>query len=97
MPNYLSVDFGGVEGSQGQPGPPNQNSGTVSGGLGSGFSASGSVDGVSFAFGNTFGAGGGSKPMALHTEHAQGEANWDKPYGSGTDIEFYLMRADLDE
>ena len=37
----------------------------------------------------------GSKPKALHTEHASGEANWQKPYGSNTDIIFYLQRADV--
>ena len=36
----------------------------------------------------------GSKPKALHTEYASGEANWEKPYGSNTDIVFYLVRAD---
>lgn len=35
----------------------------------------------------------GSKPKALHTEYASGEANWQKPYGSGTDIVFYMVRA----
>ena len=39
--------------------------------------------------------GAGSKPRALHTEYASGEANWQKPYGSNTDIVFYLSRADL--
>ena len=40
------------------------------------------------------GAGfGGSKPQALHTEHATGSANWVKPYGASTDIVFYMMRA----
>ena len=97
MANYLSIDNGGVGGDRGQPGPPGQNSGSVSGGLGSGFSASGTIDGVSFSLGNVFGEGGGSKPMALHTERALDEAEWDRPYGSGTDIEFYLMRADLEE
>jgi len=37
---------------------------------------------------------GGTKPKALHTEYAKTSANWQKPYGSGTDIVFYLMRAD---
>ena len=37
---------------------------------------------------------GGSKPKALHTEYASGEASWQKPYGSGTDIVFYMVRAD---
>lgn len=36
----------------------------------------------------------GTKPLALHTEYAAGSADWSKPYGSGTDITFYLMRAD---
>ena len=36
----------------------------------------------------------GTKPKALHTEYASGSANWSKPYGAGTDITFYLMRAD---
>lgn len=39
------------------------------------------------------GGGGGSKPKALHTEYATGDANWQKPYGSGTDIVFYMQRA----
>lgn len=42
------------------------------------------------------GLGGGSKPMALHTEHAGGAANWAKPYGAATDIEFFLLRADAE-
>jgi hypothetical protein len=37
---------------------------------------------------------GGTKPKALHTEYAKTSANWQKPYGSGTDIIFYLKRAD---
>ena len=37
---------------------------------------------------------GGAKPKALHTEYASGEASWQKPYGSGTDIVFYMVRAD---
>jgi len=46
--------------------------------------------------GGALGLGGltGSKPKALHTEYAKGEANWQKPYGVGTDVVFYLMRAD---
>ena len=40
------------------------------------------------------GLGAGTKPKALHTEFASGEANWQKPYGSNTDIVFYLVRAD---
>ena len=40
------------------------------------------------------GLGMGSKPKALHTEYASGSANWQKPYGSGTDIVFYMVRAD---
>ena len=40
------------------------------------------------------GAGSGTKPKALHTEYASGEANWQKPYGSSTDIVFYIVRAD---
>ena len=94
MANYLSIDNGGVGGDRGQPGPPNQSSGSVSGSLGTGFSASGTVNGTSFSSGSAFGSGGGSKPLALHTEFAENEAEWDKPYGSGTDIKFYLVRAD---
>ena len=41
----------------------------------------------------TGGGGGGSKPKALHTEYATGSANWEKPYGSDTDIVFYMKRA----
>ncbi len=41
-----------------------------------------------------FGGLAGSKPKALHTEFASGEANWQKPYGASTDIVFYLVRAD---
>ena len=40
------------------------------------------------------GGGGGTKPQALHTEFASGDANWQKPYGASTDIVFYLVRAD---
>lgn len=37
----------------------------------------------------------GTKPSALHTEVSTGgPANWNQPYGSGTDILFYLTRAD---
>ena len=64
----------------------------------SGASSSGSIaTGVSAALSALGGlgvSGGGSKPKALHTEYASGEANWQKPYGSGTDIVFYLVRAD---
>ena len=42
---------------------------------------------------NGGGLGVGSKPKALHTEYASGEANWQKPYGSSTDIVFYIKRA----
>ena len=41
-----------------------------------------------------FGGAAGTKPEALHTEFAGGEANWEKPYGSNTDILFYMVRAD---
>jgi len=41
-----------------------------------------------------FGGAAGTKPKALHTEFASGEANWEKPYGSNTDIVFYMVRAD---
>ena len=45
-----------------------------------------------------FGAGSidtGTKPSALHTEVSTGgTANWTAPYSSGTDILFYLTRAD---
>ena len=41
-----------------------------------------------------FGGAAGTKPEALHTEFASGEANWEKPYGSNTDIVFYMVRAD---
>ena len=40
-------------------------------------------------------AGGGSKPMALHTEYATGESEG-PAYGS-QDIVFYLQRADADQ
>jgi len=40
------------------------------------------------------GIGVGSKPQALHTEYAAGSAQWSKPYGAGTDVVFYLQRAD---
>ena len=37
----------------------------------------------------------GTKPSALHTEVSTGgQANWSQPYSSGTDILFYLTRAD---
>ncbi len=44
--------------------------------------------------GPSFGGLSGTKPKALHTEYAAGSANWTKPYGAGTDITFYLQRAD---
>lgn len=47
--------------------------------------------GSALAFG-AFNAG--SKPQALHTEYAEGEANWVKPYGASTDILFYMTRAE---
>ena len=36
----------------------------------------------------------GSKPLALHTEFAKGQANWEHAYAPNTEIVFYLMRAD---
>ena len=93
MPNYLSVDNGGSEEiDSGFPGPAAVTTGPVDNGLGAGFS--GNVGGVSFSLGGGFGSGGGSKPMALHTEFAESSAEWAKPYGSSTDVVFYLMRAD---
>jgi hypothetical protein len=65
---------------------------TVSAGapaIASGGGSSGLVSALAFG-----GLGMGSKPKALHTEYATGSANWQKPYGSGTDIVFYLVRAD---
>ena len=47
--------------------------------------------GSALAFG-AFNAG--SKPQALHTEYASGEANWQTPYGASTDIVFYMERAE---
>ena len=40
------------------------------------------------------GGGAGSKPKALHTEYAEEDASWSKPYGGGEDIVFYFQRAD---
>lgn len=63
----------------------------------SGAASSGSIaSGIQTGLSALLGAGSlqGTKPKALHTEHASGEANWEKPYGSSTDIVFYLVRAD---
>ncbi len=61
----------------------------------SGNVSSGAISGVLPALtAVTSGGGGGSKPGALHTEYATGEANWEKPYGSSTDVVFYIVRAD---
>lgn len=67
----------------------------------SGFSGLGSspftkiVNGATAKLGlNQVTMGQGTRPKALHTEFAQTTADWDKPYGSGTDIIFYLQRAD---
>ena len=79
--------------------------GALSAGLGAGLGsipgantiagAVGDVGGL-LGIGGLAGIGGlsGSKPGALHTEYASGGASWGKPYGAGTDIVFYLMRAD---
>lgn len=40
------------------------------------------------------GMGRGTRPKALHTEYAKTTAEWEKPYGAGTEIVFYLQRAD---
>ena len=58
--------------------------------ISSGFAALGALTG---SLGGLGGAAG-TKPKALHTEFASGEANWAKPYGSDTDILFYMVRAD---
>ena len=94
MSNYLSVDNGGKEIDSGFPGPAAEVSGSVSNGIGSGFP--GNPDNLSPSTGSfsALGAGSGSKPIALHTEYAENQAEWDKPYAGGTDIKFYLMRAD---
>ena len=59
--------------------------------IASGIGALGSALGVPALEG--IGGSSGTKPKALHTEYAGGEANWSKPYGMGTDIIFYLERA----
>lgn len=94
MANYLSIENGGTEIDSGFPGPAAEVSGSVNNGVGSGFP--GNPANSSFATGglSSFGSGSGSKPIALHTEFAENTAEWEKPYGSGTDIKFYLMRAD---
>ena len=67
----------------------------------SGFSGLGSTPFSQLANGATsklglkqVGMGQGTRPKALHTEYAKTTAEWEKPYGSGTDIIFYLQRAD---
>jgi len=55
--------------------------------------ASSVLNGLGFG-GGIGGIGGGSKPVALHTEYAEEEASGSKPYGGGQDIVFYLSRAD---
>ena len=51
------------------------------------------IDGPLAGLVGSIGGINGTKPGALHTEFATGSANWTKPYGAGTDITFYLMRA----
>ena len=51
------------------------------------------IDGPLAGLVGSIGGINGTKPGALHTEFAAGSANWTKPYGAGTDITFYLMRA----
>ena len=93
MPNLLSTENGGQqELDSGLQSPESVSAGPTEGGLGAGFS--GNINGVGFSFGGGLGSGPGTRPLALHTEYVEGEAEWEKPYGSGTDVVFYLMRAD---
>jgi hypothetical protein len=48
------------------------------------------VGGLGFGGGGLAGIGSGSKPKALHTEYAEEDASWTKPYAGGDDIVFYL-------
>lgn len=68
--------------------------GSVKDALGAAVPSLGAVGFGGLLGGLGLGALGGSKPKALHTEYAKTSANWEKPYGSGTDIVFYLQRAD---
>ncbi len=61
---------------------------TALGALGLGGSVNGGVGGLG-SIGGT-----GSKPKALHTEYAEEDASWNKPYAGGDDIVFYFLRAD---
>lgn len=98
MANYLSVFNGNTLGAydtssdRGSPGPAAE-----IGSSNSSFSY-GSVSSVAGTVGNIFGGGGGfltgSKPIPFHSEYASGGANWEKPYAMGSDVIFYLMRAD---
>ncbi len=94
MANYLSIENGGEEIDSGFPGPAAQVSGSVNNGVGSGFPGNPANSTPSTGAFSALASGSGSKPMALHTEYAENSAEWEKPYGSGTDIKFYLMRAD---
>ena len=69
-------------------------SAAASSALGSIPGASTIASAASSVFGGSIGGLSGTKPQALHTEYAAGGADWAKPYGAGTDIVFYLMRAD---
>ena len=94
MANYLSIENGGQEIDSGFPGPAAEVSGSVNNGVGSGFPGNPANLTPSTGSFSALSSGSGSKPMALHTEYAENDAEWEKPYGSGTDIKFYLMRAD---
>lgn len=98
MPNFLSAALGvgnsirtsGTSGLFNPSGFQGAVTAALSGGLGAGAAPLGlGALGLPGILG-----GRGTKPMALHTEYAAETANWVKPYGMGTDIVFYLQRAD---
>jgi len=108
LPNFLSAALGvgnsiRTSGASGLFNPSGFN-GASTAGLTTAFSTGSLSAGVGAALAplglgglglaGVLGGGVGTKPKALHTEYAKEEANWEKPYGMGTDIVFYLQRAD---
>jgi len=94
--NYLSAINGNTvgavknSGDRGSPGPAGEIS-SSNFSYGDALSIAGTAS-------NILGAGGGfltgSRPIPFHSEYTSGAANWEKPYAMGSDVIFYLMRAD---
>lgn len=98
MPNFLSPANGAPadEVDEGFPGPAAEVSGSTDNGVGASYGPGNPANftpSISGALG-IGGLGRGSKPVALHTEYAESDADWAKAYPGGADVVFYLMRAD---